>query len=513
MNLNDIIFRMVEGPGCKLKGEKLKSAVSGQKVLHVTGNVIDNRPKWAKDKETNFHNFTGKKVTDVKTLGKELFILFDYELCLRIHFLMEGYVSYNNQLAGFEARNKKPEKARLELTLSKDTVGFYLCSVETRKRDETQERWRANISLDVCWKLFDGWFVLLFVSIDVLLLGPRVADLILTENNKERMVVDVVMDQEIMPGVGNIIKNEGCFDAAINPLTKIKDLTRAHVVQLIKMLRDFSLLFYDCRKTGKSLEKHYKIYRFSVCGQCGGKVTRCKPGEYQRGTYFCQACQDNSLRSGQGRNSLLGWVRTANIWTCSVCTLENKPGSQRCSACGAEKSGLKSGLKRKYCDDLLQGQQCSEESKKMKKDPGPVVKTTKTVGEFTFTFKSRKESDYTSNVTTSLINQNHEPTVIVNLSNQKFPLSELCRGHQKACVKKTVSKEGPNKMRLFWACPLPQVKSCGHFSWADLHHPKCKHGNLTLLREVYKLNENNGRKFFICSKQKKDQCDFFQWND
>ena len=48
---------MVEGPGCKLKGEKLKTAVVGQKVVAVRGNVIDNRPKWATDKETDFHQF------------------------------------------------------------------------------------------------------------------------------------------------------------------------------------------------------------------------------------------------------------------------------------------------------------------------------------------------------------------------------------------------------------------------------------------------------------------------
>ena len=488
---------MVEGPGCKLKGEKLKATVVGQKVLHVTGNLIENIPKWAKDKETKFNNFVGKKVTDVKTLGKELFIIFDHELCLRIHFLMDGYVSFNNQLPGFGSRNKEPQKARLELTLSQDIVGFYLCSVETREREETMERWRTNINLDVCWHLFDA---------------PRVADIILSEDNKERLVADVVMDQQILPGVGNIIKNEGCFDAAVNPLTKIKDLTREHVVHLIKMLRDFSLLFYDCRKTGKALHKHYKMYRFSECGECGGKVTKCKPGEYERGTYFCASCQDNRLRRGQGRSrsSLLGWVRS-EPWTCAVCTLHNKAGSVRCSACGTEKAA-KTGHKRKSCDG--QGQQTSELSKKRRLEDGPSsgLTTTKTVGKFTFTFKSRKETE--SSDTKSLVNsQNSKPTVIEHLTSPNVPLSELCKGHQKPCVKKTVSKEGPNKLRLFWSCPLPQAKSCGHFCWADLHHPKCKHGVVTLLREVYKLNENNGREFFICSKPKKEQCDFFQWKD
>merc|ERR1712183_1236588 len=75
---------------------------------------------------------------------------------------------------------------------------------------------------------------------------------------------------------------------------------------------------------------------------------------------------------------------------------------------------------------------------------------------------------------------------------------ELCKGHSVPCAKKVVSKEGPNKLRLFWTCSLPKAKSCDHFSWADLAH---------------KMNENNGREFFVCPKSKKDQCDFFQWND
>ena len=35
------------------------------------------------------------------------------------------------------------------------------------------------------------------------------------ERNKERLICDVIMDQEILPGVGNIIKNEALFDAGL----------------------------------------------------------------------------------------------------------------------------------------------------------------------------------------------------------------------------------------------------------------------------------------------------------
>ena len=110
----------------------------------------------------------------------------------------------------------------------------------------------------------------------------------------------------------------------MNPLSLIKDLVPALLKRLVKMTRDFSIIFYNCRKTGKPLWKHYKMYRyllekdfriqkcclylrFDNCKECGTKVTKCHPGEYKRGTYFCPKCQDNRLEVGPARGTLLGW--------------------------------------------------------------------------------------------------------------------------------------------------------------------------------------------------------------
>ena len=518
--------KMVEGPGCKLKGEKLKNTIVGQKVKIIRGNVIENRPKKDQSKPTPYHDLAGRSVTDVRTLGKELFLFLDTGPCLRIHFLMSGYVRFNNQQSDPDegARKTQPERPRLELEMTKDVASFYLCSVELRDAQETRDRWERMITLDVCWHRFDA---------------KRSADTIMEERNKERLVVDVVMDQDVMPGVGNIIKNEGCFDAGINPLTAVGDLSREHVATLVRMLRDFSMIFYNCRKTGKPLHKFYKMYRFSRCKQCGGKVTKCKPGEYQRGTYFCPQCQDNSLRAGPTKGSLLGWAKTGGQigadWSCSMCTLVNKPGSLRCSVCGTErepsvnktKSNITGHLsiqkmwgKRKSGGELEE----SVHSKKQKVEVADVNKSSRSVGNFTFTFKSTKQSksveteqtEHSKKVLTtnnSICESQNIVPVDGNTVISEELRAEYCKGHNKPCVKKTVSKEGANKLRLFWTCSLPKAKSCNHFSWADLHHPRCQHGDISLLREVYKMNQNNGREFFICPRLKKDQCDFFQWND
>ncbi len=92
---------MVEGPGCKLKGEKMRGKVLGQKVVHVAGNAVDKRPK--KAGESPLQALVGQQVVDVRTLGKELFLLLSGGSCLRVHFLMAGFFRYND-LAGKTAQ-------------------------------------------------------------------------------------------------------------------------------------------------------------------------------------------------------------------------------------------------------------------------------------------------------------------------------------------------------------------------------------------------------------------------
>lgn len=38
----------------------------------------------------------------------------------------------------------------------------------------------------------------------------------------ERMLCDVLLDQAVLPGVGNIIKNEALFDSGLNPAVKVQ---------------------------------------------------------------------------------------------------------------------------------------------------------------------------------------------------------------------------------------------------------------------------------------------------
>lgn len=41
------------------------------------------------------------------------------------------------------------------------------------------------------------------------------------QRQSSRMLCDVLLDQAVMPGVGNIIKNEALFDSGLHPTVKV----------------------------------------------------------------------------------------------------------------------------------------------------------------------------------------------------------------------------------------------------------------------------------------------------
>lgn len=41
------------------------------------------------------------------------------------------------------------------------------------------------------------------------------------KKQRDRMLCDVLLDQKVLPGVGNIIKNEALFDSGLHPALKV----------------------------------------------------------------------------------------------------------------------------------------------------------------------------------------------------------------------------------------------------------------------------------------------------
>merc|ERR1740117_1994482 len=103
------------------------------------------------------------------------------------------------------------------------------------------------------------------------------------------------MDQTIMPGVGNIIKSEGLFEACIFPLRRCKELTLEEARRLINELNVFSLKWYSsckaqlegapsqrrAQKVLHGIGEHHlekRAYGLDECVSCGQEIYCIKIG-------------------------------------------------------------------------------------------------------------------------------------------------------------------------------------------------------------------------------------------
>jgi len=120
--------------------------------------------------------------------------------------------------------------------------------------------------------------------------------------HKKGKIKQVLMNQNIISGIGNIYSDEILFEAKINPFRKVPDLKEKELLKIyravVKILKKGIELkgesFADWRNIkGKkgSFDDYRKVYKREgeKCFCCGNKIVRKKIGG--RSTHFCPNCQ------------------------------------------------------------------------------------------------------------------------------------------------------------------------------------------------------------------------------
>ncbi|MBI3109498.1 bifunctional DNA-formamidopyrimidine glycosylase/DNA-(apurinic or apyrimidinic site) lyase [Candidatus Daviesbacteria bacterium] len=120
--------------------------------------------------------------------------------------------------------------------------------------------------------------------------------------HKSQPVKVALMDQTVVSGVGNIYSNEACFNAKIDPRTKVGNLTDNQFKSLhqgvVKALRDGISHGGSTRAHFRDPEGHkgyFLDYAYVYgldkhpCRVCKTEIKKVSLGG--RGTYFCHKCQ------------------------------------------------------------------------------------------------------------------------------------------------------------------------------------------------------------------------------
>ncbi len=252
----------MEGPSLYLAANQLKP-FKNKTVLSVSGNSKIEKERMPE-----------KKVKAIFAWGKHLIIQFD-EFALRTHFLLFGAFEAmvgNSTLTGDYRRSYTP---RLQLDFENGSIKLFNCSVKFLETAKAKASY--DFTVDIMSPKWDS---------------EKAFNSVSTKPNTE--IADILLDQNIFAGVGNIIKNEVLWRVRIHPETKVRNMTPSEVQRLIAETRKFSLLFYKWRKAFL-LRKHLDIYQKSICPRCGTKVKREKTGKRNRISHFCPTCQIQTL--------------------------------------------------------------------------------------------------------------------------------------------------------------------------------------------------------------------------
>jgi formamidopyrimidine-DNA glycosylase len=114
--------------------------------------------------------------------------------------------------------------------------------------------------------------------------------------NKNKKIKEVLMDQKVIAGIGNIYANEILWEAGINPFKLSKDLNQKEFENLYKAIRKVLSLAIKYQGSTISDEMYRDIY-----GKEGeyGKIRKV----YQREGEKCFRCQSKILRKVQNGRS------------------------------------------------------------------------------------------------------------------------------------------------------------------------------------------------------------------
>lgn len=103
-----------------------------------------------------------------------------------------------------------------------------------------------------------------------------------------REVGDALLDQRILAGVGNAIRNEACYQAAVSPWRRVGELDALELETLVDETREIML---ESLRRGRRPRSVYRANRRGGCPRCGAAIEARGQGDANRTAYWCPGCQ------------------------------------------------------------------------------------------------------------------------------------------------------------------------------------------------------------------------------
>lgn len=227
-----------------------------------------------------FTQIYSQKVLEVSRISKYILIKFPTQT-LTIHLGMTGRIRYSKIKELF-----KWDKIRFCFKSNSGEL-FYLNFTDTRKFGKVKITPNPEIR----------------TGIEPFSLSPENIKFLTQKiKNKNSEIKNILLDQTIISGLGNIYSNDTLFEAKINPLIKGKDLKAEEIEKIIitsgKVLNEGILkggssmkdkMYTDIYGKYGEYQNSFKIYERKNCLDCASEIIKIKIKG--RSSYYCPKCQ------------------------------------------------------------------------------------------------------------------------------------------------------------------------------------------------------------------------------
>lgn len=223
-------------------------------------------------------DYAGRAVTAVTPHGKHLMIDLDDGTQLRMHLGMNGRVRRYGRAEGEAAvARMSPGRASLVLVTA-DLVAVWINAptVEVAGRRAPMRGVAvAALGPDVLADDFD----------------PQVAAARAAEHATD-MIADVLLDQRVAAGIGNIWKCESLYACGIDPCTRVAHLSLEQLAEIYSAARRL-MLANLAHAAPRASRDRFAVYSKTNqrCARCAAPIHAYRLGDPPRWTWSCATCQ------------------------------------------------------------------------------------------------------------------------------------------------------------------------------------------------------------------------------
>lgn len=229
----------------------------------------------------------GRSIESVSARGKHVLMSFTADLTLHTHMRMNG--SWHLYRPGERWQRPRDDMRVVVATEARVAVGFNVPIVELlSSRDLARHPELRSLGPDPLDPAFD--------RADV---RGRIRAL------GSWAIGDVLLNQRVIAGIGNVLKSETLFVAGLNPFTNVAVLDDPTVDRVLDVAGELlkanvreaahRLSSTGGRRTTRSMDPRVSLWVYGrggkPCRRCGATIQAKKTGVDARITYWCPQCQ------------------------------------------------------------------------------------------------------------------------------------------------------------------------------------------------------------------------------